>query len=320
VALGRLVDAHGASELRLDSKALREQAEAREFFWLDLHDPSDEEVHELEAAFGFHPLAIEDSLHFGQRAKLEGYDDFVFLVVYGWAPDEDGLVETHLYYSDRFLISIHRDDAPALAAVRSHCEETLAERPEPILVLHQIVDALVDSFTAPLARVDERIELIEEEMLANPRDGLLQDIIAMRRRITLLRRAIGPQRDLFGHLVAGVRALPGMTPESERYFRDVYDHLFRLAELIDAQRELMNGTIDVYLSASSNRLGNVTKQLTLIASVFLPLTFITGFFGQNFGWMVEHVDSAVAFFALGIGFQVVAVALLLVYFKRQGWF
>ncbi|MBA2614428.1 MAG: magnesium transporter CorA family protein [Actinobacteria bacterium] len=320
MALARLVEGSGTSELPLEAAGLRERLEREEFFWLDLHEPSEENLRELETAFGFHPLAIEDSLHFGQRAKLEEYDDFVFLVVYGWAPDEDGLVEVHLYYSPQFLISIHRDEAPALARICGRCEETLARDPEPILVLHQVVDSLVDSFTAPLARVDERIEMIEEEMLASPRDGLLQDIMTMRRRITTLRRAIGPQRDLFGHFAAGVGALPGMTQEAERYFRDVYDHLFRLAEVIDAQRELMNGTIDVYLSASSNRLGNVTKQLTLIASVFLPLTFITGFFGQNFGWMVDHVDTALAFFALGIGFQAAAVVLLLVYFKRQGWF
>ena len=94
--------------------------------------------------------------------------------------------------------------------MRPRCEETLADGPEPILVLHQIVDALVDSFTAPLDRVDERIELIEDEMLANPRDGMLQDIMAMRRRVTVLRRAIGPQRDLFGHARGGrARACPG---------------------------------------------------------------------------------------------------------------
>jgi magnesium transporter len=100
----------------------------------------------------------------------------------------------------------------------------------------------------------------------------------------------------------------------------VYDHLFRLAELIDALRELMTGAIDVYLSASANRLGTVTKQLTLIATIFLPLTFVTGFFGQNFGWMVDHVAGGIAFVALGVGLQLLTIAALVVYFKRQGWF
>jgi magnesium transporter len=111
-----------------------------------------------------------------------------------------------------------------------------------------------------------------------------------------------------------------MTSEAERYFRDVYDHLFRLAETIDAYRELSTGAIHVYMSAASNRLGNVTKQVTVIATVFLPLTFITGFFGQNFGWMVERVDSALAFFVLAIGVQLAAIGALVVYFRRQGWF
>jgi magnesium transporter len=319
-AVGRLVDRAGSAQVDLDAGRLRERLAGEDFFWLDLFRPNERELGALEDAFGFHPLAVEDSLHFGQRPKLEEYDEFVFLVVYGWAPDEDNLVEVHLYYSDRFLVTVHRDDAPVFAEVRARCQRTLAEAPEPILVLHNVVDGLVDSFMDPLERFNDRVQLIEDEMLARPNDRHMQDILRMRRRLARLRRTIGPQRDLFGRLVMGGADLPGMTPEAERYFRDVYDHLFRLAELIDAQRELMTGTVDVYLSATSNRLGNVTKQLTVIATIFLPLTFVTGFFGQNFGWMVEHVDSWVAFLVLGVGVQLATIAGLVVYFKRQGWF
>ena len=320
MALGRLVDREGPADVELEAGRLRARLASGEFFWLELARPSERELRALEEAFGFHSLAVEDSLHFGQRPKLEEYDDFVFLVVYGWAPDEDNLVEVHLYYSDRFLVTVHRDDAPAFADVRARCERTLAEAPEPILALHQVVDGLVDSFMDPLERLNDRIELIEEEMLARRNDRHMQDILRMRRRLARLRRTIAPQRDPFGRLVMGVADLPGMTPEAERYFRDVYDHLFRLAELIDAQRELMTGTVDVYLSATSNRLGNVTKQLTAIATIFLPLTFVTGFFGQNFGWMVGRVDSWIAFLVFGIGVQLATIAALVVYFRRQGWF
>ena len=111
-----------------------------------------------------------------------------------------------------------------------------------------------------------------------------------------------------------------MTGEAERQFRDVFDHLLRLGEMVDAQRDLVTGVIDIYLSASSNRLGAVTKQLTLIATIFLPLTFVTGFFGQNFGWMVGRVDSWRAFLALGLGLQLAATGAIVAYFKRRGWF
>jgi magnesium transporter len=111
-----------------------------------------------------------------------------------------------------------------------------------------------------------------------------------------------------------------MTPEAERYFRDVYDHLIQVSEQIDTYRDLVTGSMDVYLSTVSNRLGVVTKQLALIATIALPLIVISGFFGQNFGWMVEHIDSWPVFMGLGIGLELSAVVILLVYFKRHGWF
>jgi magnesium transporter len=317
---GHLVTRDGSADGTVDRANIEEYVRRGEFFWLDLNRPREAELEGLQELFGFHALAIEDSLHFGQRPKVEDYDDFVFLVVYGWAPDEDGLVEVHCYYSERFLITVRQDEAPAFEDIRRQCEKTLARAAEGILVLHLVVDGLVDSFAPPLERFNERLEVIEDEMLARPGERHVEEILTMRRRLAILRKAIGPQRDLFGRLAGGAAELPGMTPEAERYFRDVYDHLFRLSELIDAYRELMTGAVDVYLSAASIRLGGVTKQLTVIATIFLPLTFITGFFGQNFGWMVEHVDTWPLFVGLGLGVQVAALAILAVYFKRRGWF
>ena len=317
---GHLVDRTGSTSGTLDGQTIREHLSGADFFWLDLHRPHAAELELLRELFGFHPLAIEDSLHFGQRAKLEHYDDFVFLVVYGWAPDEDGLVEVHCYYSEHFLVTVRRDEAPAFAGIRRRCERALAREPESILVLHHLVDGLVDSFAPVLERFSERLAVIEDEMLDRPSDRHVHEILKMRRRLAILRKAVGPERDLFGRLTGGVAEVPGMTPEAERYFRDVYDHLYRLSEMIDTYRELSTGAIDVYMSAASNRLGNVTKQLAVIATIFLPLTFITGFFGQNFGWMVGRIDSPLAFFVLAVGLQLAAMGLLLVYFRRQGWF
>ena len=317
---GRLVDREGATEVTLERASLEGARERGVFFWLDLHRPRSADLDLLADVFGFHPLAIEDSQHFGQRPKLEEYADFVFLVVYGWSPDEDGLVEVHCYYSEHLLVTIRRDEAPALDSLRRRSARALARAGEGILVLHQVVDALVDSFFPVVDRFGERLELVEDGILERASEHHVQEILSMRRRIAVVRKVIGPQRDLFARLLGGGTDIPGMTEEAKRYFRDVYDHLFRLAEMIDAERELMASAIDLYLSAASNRLGAVTKQLTVIATVFLPLTFVTGFFGQNFGWMVENVDSPVAFLVFGLGIQLAAITLLLVYFKRQGWF
>jgi magnesium transporter len=141
----------------------------------------------------------------------------------------------------------------------------------------------------------------------------------MKRKLVKFRKAISPERDLVGRLVNGDVAVPGMTREAERYFRDVYDHLLRLSEMIDTYRDLMTASIDVYLSLGSNRLNVVMKQLTAIATVFLPITFVTGFFGQNFPWMVDHIGGWPAFLVFGIGLQLLVGAALFAMFKRREW-
>jgi magnesium transporter len=315
----RVVDGSGVADVELEPAKLRALGD-HGVFWLDLHGPTREELDVLGEAFGFHPLAIEDSAHFGQRPKLEEYDGFSFLVLYGHAPDEDDLVEVHVYVGETFVVTIRRDESPALETLRRQAQDGLGDGETAARLLYRIADALVDSFFPALSRFDDRLELIEDDLIANPKREHLQDIFTMRRRLARLRRVISPQRDLLGRVSAGAHDVPGMTPETERYFRDVYDHLIRLGETLDVLRELMTSAVDVYLSAGSNRVGEVTKQLAVIATIFLPLTFITGFFGQNFGWMVDHVDSFAAFVVLGIGLQLAGMAVLFLFFRRRGWF
>src|SRR5204863_8035787 len=128
----------------------------------------------------------------------------------------------------------------------------------------------------------------------------LEEIFAMKRLLVGMRKAIAPQRDMFASLMGGVAELPGMSSEDERYFRDIYDHLIRISDLIDTYRDLLTSSMDVFLSTVSNRLNVVMKQLAVIATVFLPLTFITGFFGQNFAWMVRHISGWEEFVGLGV--------------------
>jgi magnesium transporter len=307
----------GAGEVASDRGEIERRLSEGRFFWLDLFRPTAEELALLRDVFGFHPLALEDSENFGQRPKLEPYDDHVFLVVFGAAPDEDRLVEVHCFYSERFLVTVHRDDCPAFAALRQR-QERRGQPDEAALVLHDVVDALVDSFFPILSELDDEIDEIQDTLLQRPTDEQLQRVFDLKRRLVGLRKAVTPQRDLFGGV--GLTQLPGITVEAERYFRDVYDHLIRISELIDTYRDLLTSVTEVYLSTASNRMSAVMKQLTLIATIFLPLSFITGFFGQNFGWMVDHVAGAAAFFALGLGLQVAAAVVLLAVFRRRGWF
>jgi magnesium transporter len=317
-----LLDREGMSQARADRTSVESYLRSGEFFWLDLHEPTEEDYRVLREVFGFHPLAVEDSEHFGQRPKLEEYEDFIFLVVYGAAPlpDTDRLVEVHCFYSERFLVTVRHDESPACDSVRARYAKRPARLARPIVLLYQLLDALVDSFFPALADLDERIDTIQDEMLRGPSDRQLHEVFALRRRLVVLRRVISPQRDLLGQLASGALDLPGLDREAERYFRDVHDHLLRVSEQVDMYRDLLTGAMDVYLSSVSNRSNSVMKQLTVIATIFLPLTFVTGFFGQNFDWMVEHVGGLLEFVLLGIGLQLVTVGILLTLFRKRGWF
>lgn len=310
----------GSDEMDFDRKNVEKLLAGDSFFWIDVEQPNEADYAILRDVFKFHPLAVEDSEKFEQRAKLDDYDDFVFIVVYGAAPDGDRLVEVHCFYNERFLVTVHRDEAPAFTAVRQRYVQRQRAVDNPGQLLYRIIDALVDSFFPILADFDDRIDELEDETFLNATEAQLQEIFKMKRLLVGMRKAITPQRDMFASLSGGVAQLPGMTEEDEHYFRDIYDHLIRISDLIDTYRDLLTGSMDVYLSIVSNRLNSVMKQLTVMATVFLPLTFVTGFFGQNFGWMVNHIQSPGIFVGLGIGIEVATVAALFTLFKKRGWF
>ena len=310
----------GSSEVEFSRETVEGLLGTGRFFWLDLDQPSSGDFEILSDVFKFHPLAIEDSEHFGQRAKIDEYDDFVFLVVYGAVPDDDRLVEVHCFYSERFLVTVHRDDCPAFVEIRRRYEKRQAPIEHPSRLLYELVDGLVDSFFPILADFDDRIDELENAIFVKADDQQLQEIFQMKRLLVGIRKAITPQRDTFARLMGGVAELPGLNAEDERYFRDVYDHLIRISELVDSYRDLLTGAMDVYLSTVSNRLNAVMKQLTIIATIFLPLGWVTGFFGQNFGFEVRHIGGLGTFVGLGVGIELLTLVALLAYFKRRGWF
>jgi magnesium transporter len=315
-----VIDRHGAEQISFSRETVEARLASGSFFWLDLDQPSAADFRILRDVFKFHSLAVEDSEHFDQRAKIDDYDDFIFVVVYGATPDQDRLVEVHCFYSERFLITIHRDDCPAFAEIRRRYQQRDSAIDRPSLLLYRVVDGLVDSFFPILAAFDDRIDELQDSIFRRADDRQLQEIFRMKRLLVGMRKAVTPQRDAFAGLMGGIAQLPGLGEGDERYFRDVYDHLIRISDLIDSYRDLFTGAMDVYLSTVSNRLNVVMKQLTVIATIFLPLTFVTGFFGQNFRWMVSHIGSMTVFLTLGIGTEIAIVVFLLTFFKRRGWF
>jgi len=315
------VHCNAARRLSLERDKVRELIAAGAFFWLDVHDPAASDLEILREEFHFHPLSLEDSWRFDQRPKIDEYDEYVFLVVFGASSedDSDGLVEVHCFYSDRFLVTVHRDAAPSIAALRERYLKRDAPVDDPARLMHAVVDGLVDSFFPRLAAIDDRIDLLEEGIFRDAGEAQLQEIFSMKRELVGMRKVISPQRDLFASITAGVEALPGMTADDQRYFRDVYDHLIRIGDMVDTYRDLLTSSMDVYLSTVSNRLNGVMKQLAIIATVFMPLTFLTGFFGQNLGWMVAHAGGLGHFLVLGLGLELLTLAIVLFFFFRRGW-
>jgi magnesium transporter len=314
-----LLDRDGEKHTKADRTTVESRVSAGEFFWLDIEDADQDDFAVLRDAFRFHPLALEDSEHFGQRPKLEEYDDYVFFVVYGAAPppDADRLVEVHIFYSERYLVTVRREHAPSCEALRERYVRQPGQLERPIVVLYRLLDSLSDSFFPALEDYDERIDAVEDDIFREPRDEHLQEIVRMKRQLNRLRRVVGPQRDVASQLFGGAAVLPGSDAEAERYFRDIFDHLIRVTDLIDSYKDLLTGAMDVYLSTVSNRLNLVVERLTVLSTILLPLIVLTGFFGQNFGWKVRHVGSWEAFVLLGLALPVVAATVLVYYLRRQ---
>jgi magnesium transporter len=307
--------------LHLERERLHDLLEQGTFFWVDVHAPVAGDLEILRDEFGFHPLSLEDSWRFGQRPKIEDYDGYDFLVVFGASnkDDDDGLVEIHCFYSDRYLVTLHRDEAPTVDELHDRYLKREAPVDDPARLLHSIVDGLVDGFFPRLSEIDDRIDALEEGIFRRADEAQLQEIFTMKRELVAIRKVITPQRDLFASVAAGATQFPGMSDDDLRYFRDVYDHLIRIGDMVDTYRDLLTGAMDVYLSTVSNRLNSVMKQLAIIATVFLPLTFLTGFFGQNFGWMVRHVDGVGHFLLLGLGLDLAVAVFVLAMFRHWGW-
>jgi magnesium transporter len=305
----------------IDEDQIRDHIAKDKFFWLDLSKPSSSELERMGEVFQFHPLAVEDTLNFHQRPKLEDFGDYAFLVFYGareHPPGGDPLTEVHLYISGKFLVTVHRDPLPALDEQRSQIEGRVIHSEQ--FVIYRVLDALTDTFFPPLAQMDDELDGLEDGIIAEPTDEQLQSIFHLKRDLVALRKVVTPQRDLLARGIDLVAEIPGLQLDERDYFRDVYDHMIRISDLIDSYRDLLAGAMDVYLSTVANRQNEVMKQLTVIATVFLPLTFLTGFFGMNFAWPILHVQNTLlGFLTLGVGLCLVSVAVLWVYFKRKSW-
>jgi magnesium transporter len=303
----------------VDDVRIAELRKSGEFFWMDLFAPRADEIQHAGHIFGWHELAIEDTLNFGQRPKLDEYGDYVLLVFYGMqhSDEEPQPVEVHCYISGECIVTVRRGDCDYLDDVKKRLETHGGDVEE--YIVYRVLDSLTDSFFPVIQRIDDKIEAMEDEALTAADSDRLQQVFELKRELADIRRIILPQRDLLASGGDLIQRIPGLSgDEAHDYFRDVYDHLVRISEQVDAERDGLTGVLEVWVSLRSLRMDELTTRLTSVATIFLPLTFLTGFFGQNFGWMVGHITSATAFFGLGVGGMLVSIVLASLYVRRSG--
>ncbi|HKW06190.1 MAG TPA: magnesium/cobalt transporter CorA [Candidatus Dormibacteraeota bacterium] len=316
-----LITTEGKQETATTDQILRCFSAAQQLgFWLDIEAPEEADYHLLESTFKFHPLTIEDIKHQNQRPKVDEYPDYNFTVIFQalWENDEAQFREHHLYVGSHYLITVHQEHSDALTQVH----DRIAKSPEltkgqPAFLTYLVIDSLVDSTFPALEKLDDTVDSLEDDIVDKADSKLLDRIYHLKHSVVELRRLLGGQRDVFQALIT--HGIHLQQQDMTLYYRDVYDHIVRQYETVDSLRDLLTSAMDVYLSTVSNRLNQTTKALTVIASLFLPLSFLTGFYGMNFSYLTQVLETPYAAFAFGVGTMLIATGIQLWLFRRRGW-
>ena len=290
--------------------------------WIDLESATPEEMGFVAKTFGLIDLTVEDLLVRGQRAKLEAFDGYNVLIMHGMTFEPTTMdvtvPELDIVLGKAFLITNHDGSMPEILRDPQGPEHACAQLGKSTTVaLYEVVDRLVDSYYPVLDIIDDAIDALELRILDNPSPSELQKIFALKHSLGLLRKVVTPQLEVFNRLIARQDAI--IDPQYIVYFRDIYDHLVRTFEVIDSYRDLMSSAMDAYLSMVSNRQNEVMKRLTIFASIFFPITFLTGLFGQNFGAMPQVQHDTGYLWWIVLSCMIVLSLLQLVYYRRRGW-
>ena len=313
----------GSGELLVDppEDALRAAiASPADFVWMDVEAPGETEYARLKRLYAFHDLALEDCANPETRTKLETYDGYVFLVCRGTNhnPGEEAVDTLPLFcfLGETYLVTLHPDPLRSIAAVSDRLRKNprlLLEGPDRIL--HLLIDHLVDYYFPLLDAIDDRLDRCEDEVFREASREALPLIFLTKKEVLALRRSAGPLRDILG--VLANRGIPHIRPGTQPYFRDVHDHTLRIADNLETYRDMLTTTLESYLMQVSNRLNDIMKRLTIVATILLPLTFITGLWGMNFEEL-PLTRGPFGFWIVTGGMVGAAVALAL-YFKRKNW-
>lgn len=290
-------------------------------FWVDLADPSAEDSKILVDYFHFHELAIEDALGEILQPKIESYNGYLYLVLHGIdfraAEHKFTTHEVDFFVSDRYLVTVHDGFSRSITRLLDICPKNDFILGEGIdALLHRIVDSMVDNYAPEVEQLETRIDAIEQRVFDQPRSEDIKTILRLKRDVASLRRVTTPQRDVVGRLA---RREFGFVSEPIGYrFRDVYDHLVRFAEEANLFHDRLTGLLDAQLSFTSNRLNEVMKVLTILSTIFMPMTVLTGLWGMNVKLPMLPGGEGIQFVWVCLLMTIISGAFL-AYFKWRRW-
>lgn len=314
---------HKGLEIKEFSQILKD---SQALLWVDLSGTSEGSFEPiLQDIFGFHPLAIDDALVETHIPKLDDWGEFIYIVLRGvQAEDSENLElqipELDIFLGQNFLVTYHENPLDVVDTVWELCQrdQRYLSRGVNNLFYH-LADELVNRYMPIIERMDEIIDDIEDEVFGNPKHEVLNQIFSLKRALLQLRRILIPQREVFNKLARGDFEL--IQEHDKVYFRDVYDHMVRFQEINENLRDLIGGALDTYLSVVNNRMNDIMKTLTIITTLFMPLSFLTGFFGMNFfqaGISLEAWTGKLAFTLTLASIVSIPIGMYL-WMRRRAW-
>lgn len=295
--------------------------DAREVVWVNIEGPTKEDRPLLQGVFGFHELAVEDALAKRHHPKIESYDAFLYLILHEVVPyersAEPATQDIDFFLGRNLLVTVHTGPSPAIARQQSLCNKhhgMLAEG--PVALLHRIVDDMVDGYRPSVDMLEARLEAIEKTVFAESHANPLRQILDLKADVAALRRVVLPERDAVARLAR--REFPEVPDPMTYRFRDVYDHLVRVTEEVAIFQDRVTGLLDAYMSTQSNRMNQVMKMLTLIATIFMPLTVLTSLYGMNVTLPMLPGGSEAQFWWV-LAFMAGLSAVMVWMFRRMRW-
>lgn len=306
-----------ADEMIFDFRLEEIESLPLEWYWVDFDRPSEEESELLRSYFDFHPLAIEDCLGRLQRPKMDYYNGYTFFVLHSICSEDLEAEELNLFLGENFIVTFHRGKLPEMENARELILKTSKTWDQGHkFVTYQIIDKVVDQYFPILYNIEDHLDEIDEELSPRTVHLSMDYVFEVRSDLLRLRRTIFPMRELLYRMLNSQRL--HFSQQEQAYFSDVYDHLIRLGDMIDSNRELTADIRDSQLSINSNRMNSIMTTLTIISSIFIPLTFIVGVYGMNFDHMPE-LHWRHGYLIVIIVMALIALSMI-VWFKKKGWF